>query len=225
MLLVSYLLLAFPSLGQISFPNGNILNLVTTKNQLYLETKVLFKTGIYKADDYCWTKISDSLDTRWQVTSCFNGDCRTELIPAGCFLKEFGENDTSCFIAFHVEAYSYKGKSVIKYHVYNKKNNSDSADLIFNISYAGTTGTEDIYGVNEVVVYPNPFTTDLRIQVNKLLPEGKIVVTDVFGKTVLEQSGINRTNNPVDVTGWSSGVYFLQVVSGGKCEKYKIIKQ
>ena len=62
--------------AQMHFPNGSNLNLNTNNSVLYLETRILFNTGIYKSSDYRWEKISDSIDSRWFVTSCFNGDCK-----------------------------------------------------------------------------------------------------------------------------------------------------
>ena len=149
--------------AQLSFPNGNVLNLKTSEQYLYIETQILFNTGKFKANDYSWDKKLDSIDSKWFVTACFNGDCKNDLLQSGTFLKDFGLNDTTCFIAFHVETHEYTGTSKIIYRVFNKNNPLDSATLYFNISYSKPSGLNDLME-NNLNIYPNPVTNKINIE-------------------------------------------------------------
>ena len=88
------------SKAQLSFQKGTVLNLNTHINFLYFETEILFHTGKYKVNEYYWEKLNDSVDTRWLIGSCFNGDCWNGLPSKSNFVKDYGFNDTTGFILF-----------------------------------------------------------------------------------------------------------------------------
>ena len=147
------MLAAGSGVAQITFPNGNTLNLNTDQEYVYLETRILFNTGIYKANDYRWEKITDSLDQRWFVTACFNGDCRNDLLQSGQFKTDYGINDTTCFIAFHVESKGITGTSFIKYKILNTKNQNDTATLTYRLHYYNTSaGLSDLQNTSQLQV-------------------------------------------------------------------------
>lgn len=194
--------------AQISFPNGNVLNLDTQIDLLYLETRVIFNTGIYKSDDYRWEKISDSLDKSWFVTACFNGDCRNDLLQSGNFIKDFGLNDTTCFIAFHVETKGYTGKSVIKYRIINIKDTSDNAIVIYNIAYTNVANILKIPPLsNEISVYPNPAIDKLVVKIGNMNPDFVFNVYKSTGELVKCQN-LYRMNCIFDISNFPAGIYF-----------------
>lgn len=207
-------------LAQLSFPKGTELNLNTTNNFLYEETRIFFNTGKYSPNDYRWEKISDSLDKRWFVTACFNGDCKNDLLQSGSFMKDFGINDTTCFIAFHVETFDSTGVSVIKYNVYNKYDSSDKANLIFNISYSNFVGIDELKN-NSISIFPNPASSTLTIQSGIDLGDSDINLFNQLGEKVFVEIIDNLTINISDL---SKGIYFLQVKHENKYNTQKFIK-
>ena len=60
------------SQAQLRFPNGIVLNFHTNINIGILKPRYFFYTGPKSVDNYKWEKISDSIDTRWLISSCFN---------------------------------------------------------------------------------------------------------------------------------------------------------
>ncbi len=212
--ILCFLFLYFISIGttsaQINLTNGNTLQLNSSNNLMYLETRIFFKTGIYKADDYCWNKISDSVDSRWLITSCFNGDCRNDLLPSGCFVKDFGFNDTLCFLGFHVETHDFDGRSVIRYQIINKNNNTDKTDLVFDISFKNTLGITSINQNKSITVFPNPVKEQLLLQSIKPFDEAKIQFMNSLGQLVLEQHITEFRPVIADVSSLSKGIYFLR---------------
>ena len=211
-------------LSQITFPNGNTLNLQTNKNFLYVETRILFNTGKYSPNDYNWEKISDSLDKRWFFTACFNGECRNDLLQSGSFIKDYGLNDSTCFIAFHVETYDSTGKSIIKYNVYNTKNFSDQANLTFNISYSNIVGINEDK-IIEIELFPNPVSSTITLQTNIDLQNAEIKIINVLGETVLSNKISNTNNTTIDVSELNNGLYFIQINTDHKFFTKRIIKQ
>jgi hypothetical protein len=208
--------------AQLSFPNGNVLNLKTAKQNLYTETKITFNTGKFKANDYNWNKKLDSIDSRWLVTACFNGDCKNDLLQSGTFLKDFGLNDTTCFIAFHVESYKYTGTSKIIYQVFNKNNPLDSATLYFNISYSKPSGMNDLIE-NNLSIYPNPVTNKINIQSNLNIQNATLKIINSLGEIVTNK--VINSENEFDVSNLKNGVYFLSILSNTHSVSHKFIKE
>lgn len=221
-----FLIFLYLSMGsskaQISFPDSNVLNLHTTNDVLYYETRILFNTGKYKSDDYKWEKISDSLDSRWFFTSCFNGDCRLELLQSGSFIKDFGINDTTCFIAFHVLTNGYDGRSVIKYRVYNKTDTSDKADLIYNINYKYVAAVET--KANDELKVSNTENSQLVIFNSSKLID-KVFLYDMDGKNVhtwIRPIAQNFTTH-LDLPVLCTGIYYLGILQGNTTVNRKIL--
>jgi hypothetical protein len=208
--------------AQLSFPNGNVLNLKTSEQYLYIETQILFNTGKFKANDYSWDKKLDSIDSKWFVTACFNGDCKNDLLQSGTFLKDFGLNDTTCFIAFHVETHEYAGTSKIIYRVFNKNNPLDSATLYFNISYSKPSGLNDLME-NNLNIYPNPVTNKINIETMLDLQNVTLKIVNSLGEIVMKKQLISDTG--FDVSNLKNGVYFLNIVSNNYTVFRKFIKQ
>lgn len=138
------LVAVLPAHGQLSFPKGTTLNLNTGSSVLYFETEILFHTGKFNVNNYDWVKVSDSIDARWAVSSCFNGDCWNDLPAQSSFIKDYGYNDTTGFIRFHVDTRELDGKSVIHYEVVNRSDVNDRALLTFNISYTKTVSIANL---------------------------------------------------------------------------------
>ncbi len=217
--------------AQIAFPDGNVLNLITSKDYLYDETRILFNTGMYKADDYRYEKVMDSLDARWIVTACFNGDCKLELLQSGSFIKDFGVNDSSCFIAFHVESKGFDGKTTIQYKVFNSKNSADSAILIFHITYFNATGVLNPQGSEEkFLLYPNPADEKLWVNFQSVQTEKTdLLLRNLFGQKIDALSNYENRNGTtqgeINTSGLLDGFYFLEIVKDGKTSRQKFLVQ
>ncbi|MCB9251710.1 MAG: T9SS type A sorting domain-containing protein [Flavobacteriales bacterium] len=221
LLLLTFIMVSNSSFAQLKFPNGNNLKLITSDNVLYLETRILFTVGKNKVEDYKWKKISDSLDTRWLVTSCFNGDCRNDLLDTGTFHSDFGLNDTTCFIAFHVESHDLNGRSKIKYKVYHKSNPSDSAILTYDITYAGLSGI-DKQGFNKPIVWPNP-SSEL-IFLNNLRSGSRIQIVNTEGQLVYDQISTQK-DTAINLIQHlkNNGVYQLIIIQPDSLIRKKLV--
>ena len=70
-------------------------------------------------------------------------------------------------------------------------------------------------------VFPNPTTNLLNLQIPVDLAIDAIIVTDLTGKKVLEQTSIQHQINTQNL---ASGIYFLKVIVGDQTYKTKFIK-
>jgi len=199
----------FVSNAQLRFPNGKVMDLYTHVNSLYFETEIRFYTGSLSVDNYNWEKISDSIDTRWLIGSCFNGDCWNGLPSNGGFIKSFGINDTTGFIRFHIDTYDTNGKSVIKYRVVNKNDPSDQAELTFTIIFEKELGIEtDQSHFQPISVFKNTANNSIRIQFNG---SGQLLscrIIDIKGNIVFET---DKPGKVFMIDNLAKGVYIVEL--------------
>lgn len=228
-MILRFILIGLLSLGlgvakshaQMHFPEGNTLNLHTNSSVLYFETRILFTTGIYKSTDYRWEKVSDSLDSRWVVSSCFNGDCKNDLLQSGQFIKDFGLNDTTCFMAFHVDCNELSGASLIKYNIFNTKSMSDYATLTFNINYTSTSSIKSIDANKSFNVYPNPAKDYLNISNNNAEPFD-LELYNLQGQLLhYIHADSNKINIPLSKDKYNKGVYFVKITNKESSQFHK----
>jgi hypothetical protein len=78
-----------------------------------------------------------------------------------------------------------------------------------------TTGVNEINTTNPFIIYPNPTSTILNIEVKE---QAQISIVNVLGDVVLTQT-INGLSK-IDVSNLTSGVYFIQDSKSGKAIKF-----
>ncbi|MCL6294642.1 S8 family serine peptidase [Jejuia spongiicola] len=76
---------------------------------------------------------------------------------------------------------------------------------------------------NTISIYPNPAKTFVYVKVP--INENKLTITffNVLGKQVLQRS-INSTNNQIDISALSKGIYIINAKSNNKAKSFKFIK-
>jgi aminopeptidase N len=72
-------------------------------------------------------------------------------------------------------------------------------------------------------LFPNPATTYCTIEVEDDFVGADLVVRDVTGKTILRDR-LDKTHR-IDLSGWSTGTYFLEVQQDGERGMTKLVKQ
>ncbi len=105
-------------------------------------------------------------------------------------------------------------------------NNSDSGDqvVLTNLSIPhSTVGLAD-FNTLEFAIYPNPTTDYLQITTTETFEQSaKLNISNNQGQLVMKQN--LNSNTRVDVSELSSGIYFVQLVSGNKLGMKKFIKE
>ena len=95
---------------------------------------------------------------------------------------------------------------------------------------ADELGTSLRYAVKEQVdvkVYPNPFRSELKVDVTGMEGEVELTLTDMMGRQVYS-SKHNASANVLLVTPQvqlSQGVYMLQVSNNGVTSRFRVVKQ
>ncbi len=77
---------------------------------------------------------------------------------------------------------------------------------------------------NNFTMYPNPTKNLVSLQLNKLVGDGQIIVTNLLGKQVIVQPLSMGTNN-VDVSKLSKGYYLVSVVTSEGKTTQRLVKE
>lgn len=70
-------------------------------------------------------------------------------------------------------------------------------------------------------IYPNPTTDKITLKLNG--EKAKISIEDIWGKTLL-QTETKEIEPSIDLSGYSSGMYFIRTIQKGKTRTTKVIK-
>lgn len=99
----------------------------------------------------------------------------------------------------------------------------ETSDL-FIAKYGGnicwTSSVQSTVNSEQITVWPNPASTVVTISSAERI--SSVSVVDVTGRVVLQRT-VNSEQVTVDVSGLSSGVYFVAIVSGGNKQVKKVI--
>lgn len=103
----------------------------------------------------------------------------------------------------------------------------------WTIKFCDTTLTSGLVNnsnfVFQISVYPNPFSSDLSIMIQKLnIKQAVFIIKNVFGQVVFakQENNLNNTyTKTIDLSFLSKGIYLLDVMIDGERTVKKIVKE
>jgi len=100
---------------------------------------------------------------------------------------------------------------------------SNTGDLVVNVTSDGLLSTgEETFLDNDITLFPNPAVNDLTISSREVIED--VRVYNISGQVVLEKS-VNTTDDLLDVSRLTSGIYLMQITSNGTSVTKKFIKR
>lgn len=99
--------------------------------------------------------------------------------------------------------------------------NSDST-LIVVESCVGINENDNLLGVT---VFPNPVEDIINVNVENIATAFKYRLTAVDGKVIHQAKNVSGNTFTIDITNYSSGVYFLKIETDNISNVYKVIKR
>lgn len=103
----------------------------------------------------------------------------------------------------------------------------DDEKFIFYYSEKDVSGIVDIIN-SEISIYPNPNTGIFNIEINGFGQQFNISVLDFAGRVIEQEeakASANEYRNTLDLSKYSSGVYFLRISNDNKSDYRKIVIQ
>lgn len=116
------------------------------------------------------------------------------------------------------------GAVSLSYTVTNAAGCSSSKSISSNIVNCASRGVNNniVATDNKVTIFPNPARNSIQLIVEKLSGEGQIIITDIYGKKV-KAIPLYTTNNFIDISTLSSGLYILNVITTDGVATQKLI--
>jgi hypothetical protein len=99
----------------------------------------------------------------------------------------------------------------------------EEKDSTYQIVLLSTSIEDQVSNSNEFSIYPNPTSGIVTIQ-GEELTKSKITVYDIVGKKILNRVSEN-TELSIDISEFSNGIYIIQIDTGEKVYKQKLIKE
>jgi hypothetical protein len=92
-----------------------------------------------------------------------------------------------------------------------------------NILHAVFDGTNEVSRVVKIALYPDPFTSELNIQLPGNITTAEFVLSNFFG--IVLCTGVLKEKDFIQTATLPSGIYFLKLSINGETEIRKIVKQ
>lgn len=169
--------------------------------------------------------LNTSVDTLWITGivglpdgftyACHNSDCKILGGTTGCATitgtpKTGSAGIYPLLVLIRIRATAMLGPLPISQTV-----NDTNARYSLVVNYP--SGKAELYGADELLVYPNPSREEIQIKVPSGLGNSQMEITDLEGKLLLEHSlTASHEVNKVDIRGLKSGLYILRVQAQGK---------
>jgi len=84
---------------------------------------------------------------------------------------------------------------------------------MLNIWYSTLESTDHDLNTDDISIFPNPTTQELKIETSSNLVLESVLIYNSLGQLVSEIFNLNKTNNTIDVSKFSSGSYHLKLKS------------
>lgn len=100
------------------------------------------------------------------------------------------------------------------YYVCLMVTDSCGSDTICDSLIVIGTGIKEQDILKQIIIYPNPASNILYIQLNDLSKQVQINVFDVVGRRILKKEIINEKEITIDLSGYEEGTYLIELRMG-----------
>ncbi len=83
---------------------------------------------------------------------------------------------------------------------------------------------EEMNNEGSIMVYPNPFSDVVTVELPNFASTTRVIIYDITGKS-LATFELNSQNNSIDLSTLNSGIYFCELVSNNNRKTIKLIKK
>lgn len=165
-----------------------------------------------------------TLPLGWFVTMCNPNGCFPTTTTHNAFIIPGGSSVTAKF-EIHSGANTGNADVRVKFLDAVNSSNGTTFHIVNSASPTGITdNSKSLISLSQN--YPNPFSSSTTIKYNLEQSNGKLVITDVQGKTITEYKLNNTSGEIIVAENLKSGIYFYALYSNDKIiSKNKMLVQ
>ena len=93
-----------------------------------------------------------------------------------------------------------------------QESSSSKVVIVDNISKAKLFNDNNVNDEKECLVYPNPTTSEINVEISKNIIKFRLEIRNVSGETVLTKSGLNSGRLKINISTLQNGIYFVELV-------------
>jgi hypothetical protein len=106
--------------------------------------------------------------------------------------------------------------------IYNRPLSEDEITSIYK--YKVVTALDPIPATKDIVLYPNPVQSELKIVLSEYSELADFAIKDASGRTILKGK-LNSGINAIDMNSLRPGFYLIQIKDGNQTSSGKIVKE
>jgi len=154
-----------------------------------------------------------------------NGDNKNHVnVPYMEMFDFFKAEDGSFYLSSNIRGNNYSSFGSVL-----TTNGIDGTVIHFDedcgiIKYEKSLSTEDFLKNSNTVVYPNPTSGNISVELKNYEGYADVQIYDANGKKISEQKAVDLTKLDLTING-SQGLYFVKIKGGGKTQIFKVLKQ
>lgn len=184
--------------------NYDFLDTITPNNTINMPSSNVLEIE-FDADDSLWAVFGDINDNPFAIAK-LEGNTWTNV-----FDQSNSPIDFSTFENIEIDTL---GNLWVADYVY--------LHTLLTPNSPGWLSTNELKKDKNINLFPNPTSQNLSITSNDIIDQ--IQISDLFGRILKIQTGINSTHINLDLNDLSNGNYFVKVISGNSIEFLSFIK-
>jgi hypothetical protein len=115
--------------------------------------------------------------------------------------------------------------SIVAIGAYLNDDNGSNSGHVRLFSNANVLNIENISSKDKLIVYPNPVTTQIHINLQKTIEHSKVQLYNIDGKLIYSQDYNNTNHVILNMALFSKGIYALKLQLDQGMKTLKVIKQ
>ncbi|MBI3502326.1 MAG: T9SS type A sorting domain-containing protein [Bacteroidetes bacterium] len=167
---------------------------------------------------------STNCPSGWYTTMCNVNGCFPSSVTSNTFTVAANSFETA---TYQIHTNTNLGTGTAQGRFENAANTSDGISFTLTGVNGSSTGVASFDNSNLTLSqnFPNPFSESTTIKYDLAQPDGKLIITDVFGRRIHEYK-LNNVSGEVIVNEMKSGIYFYSLYSNDKMiSKNKMLVQ
>ncbi|MBT8271119.1 MAG: T9SS type A sorting domain-containing protein, partial [Bacteroidia bacterium] len=168
-----------------------------------------------------WSLLGTANDPNWYNSSRFAGDG----IANDCYNcvggQWTGTNTTMTEYSYDLSPISTEAEVIFRIVFHSDQAIVEEGIIVDDFYVDGTLSTEE-FSLGQIGVFPNPSSGIFNLRTSNI-GSYDYRVTDITGKVVLRNNNVQQQDHQLDMNGFASGMYFLNLVSDGRVLTKKLI--
>ena len=166
-----------------------------------------------------WNVLGTSLDTNWYNSNTAAGENDTCYNCPGA--QWTGTEATLQEYSYDLSAFEGQSSLTFRFVFHSDQAVNQEGVILDNFTVAGTLGIDD-FAFSGFQIYPNPSENIFNINL-KNNNEFQFEVYDITGKVLIDTTKVSRDSYVLDMSSYSSGMYFINIRANNQSATKKLL--